>query len=182
MRRAFFTWIHKAFGWKVVGRPPDLKKYVIAVAPHTSNIDFFVGLPVKYMYPGFKPRFLGKNSLFKIPLVGWFLRSIGGYAVDRTKNTKLVDQIVEIFEKEEEFIMTITPEGTRSYVPKWKTGFYWVAVKAKVPIVMAGFDFERKVVEFSEPFDPSGDVDKDIAMMMDHFRNFKGKYPELGVR
>ncbi len=182
MRRAFFTWAFKAAGWRVEGRPPDIPKYVIAVAPHTSNMDFFVGLPIKYMYPGFKPRFLGKDSLFKIPVVGWFMKSIGGYAVDRSKNTKLVDQIVEIFEKEDEFIMTIAPEGTRSYVPKWKTGFYWVAVKAKVPIVMASFDYAHKVVEFKEPFDPTGDADTDIEKMMSYFRTIKGKHPELGVR
>ena len=182
MRRAFATWIFKAFGWRVVGRPPDIKKYVIVVAPHTSNFDFFVGLPIKYMYPGFEPRFLAKQSLFNIPIAGWFLQSIGGYPVNRSKKTKLVDQIVEIFDKEESFIMTITPEGTRSYVPKWKTGFYWVAVEAKVPIVMAGFDYERKIVEFKEPFDPSGDVDTDIEKMMSYFRTMKGKNPENGVR
>ncbi len=183
MRRRFFAWAFKLAGWKVEGGPPeDVKKYVIVVAPHTSNWDFFVGLPIKYMYPWFKPRFMAKNSLFKIPIVGWFFKSIGGYAVDRSKKTNLVDQVVEVFEKNERFIMTITPEGTRSYVPKWKTGFYFVALKAKVPILLTGFDYPNKTVWMTEWLHPSGDVDEDIEKMQAYFRNIKGKNPELGVR
>ena len=182
MRRAFFTFIFNIWGWKVKGQQPSEKKYVIVVAPHTSNMDFFVGVCVKYMLPNFKPNFLAKNSLFKIPLIGWFLSSIGGHAVDRSKKLNMVDQIVEIFEKNERFIMTITPEGTRSYVENWKTGFYFVAVKAKVPIVMAGFDYEHKIVELKEPFYPSGNVEEDMEKMKSYFRSIKGKYPHLGVK
>lgn len=182
MRRAFFKFVFRLWGWRIAGQLPKEKKYVIVVAPHTSNTDFFVGVCVKYILHNFKPRFLAKNSLFKIPLVGWFLKSIGGYPVDRSKKMKLVDQIVEIFEREEEFIMTITPEGTRSYVEKWKTGFYFVALKANVPIMMSGFDYEHKVVELKEVFYPSGDVDKDVEKMMAYFRGIKGKYPEKGVK
>lgn len=183
MRRLFFTWAFKLAGWKVEGRPPDFKKYVIVVAPHTSNVDFFVGVCVKYMFPPhFKPRFMAKNSLFKIPLVGWFLKSIGGHPVDRSKKTNLVDQTVQVFEEHDRFIMTITPEGTRSYVPKWKTGFYYVALKAKVPILLAGFDYPHKTVRITEILEPTGDVEKDIAYMQDYFRGIKGKHPEKGVR
>lgn len=182
MRRKFFNWAFKAWGWKVEGAPPEINKYVIVVAPHTSNMDFFVGLCVKYMYPYFKPSFMAKNSLFKIPLVGWFLKSIGGHPVDRSKKNSLVDQVVEVFNQKDYFVMTITPEGTRSYVPKWKTGFYYVALKAKVPIILAGFDYENKIVWLTERVDPSGDVDKDMEKMMDYFRGIKGKHPELGVR
>ena len=78
--------------------------------------------------------------------------------------------------------MTITPEGTRSYVEKWKTGFYFVALKANVPIMMSGFDYEHKVVELKEVFYPSGDVDKDVEKMMAYFRGIRGKYPEKGVK
>ncbi len=182
MRRAFFTFAFKAWGWKIAGKLPQESKYVIVVAPHTSNIDFFVGLCVKYILPGFKPNFLAKNSLFRIPLVGWFLTSIGGHAVDRSRKLNLVDQIVEIFNSNERFIMTITPEGTRSYVEQWKTGFYFVAVKAQVPIMMAGFDYETKTVELKPAFYPSGDAEEDIEKMKAYFRTIKGKYPEKGVR
>ncbi len=182
MRRKFFNWAFKIAGWKVEGGPPDIDKYVIVVAPHTSNMDFFVGLCVKYMYRGFKPSFMAKNSLFKIPLVGWFMTSIGGHPVDRSKKNSLVDQVVEVFNKKDKFIMTITPEGTRSYVPKWKTGFYYVAHKAKVPIVLTGFDYENKIVWMKEIIEPSGDVDQDIEKMQAYFRKIKGRHPELGVR
>ncbi len=183
MRRAFFSFVFfKLWGWKIKGKLPETPKYVIVVAPHTSNIDFFIGVCVKYILHNFKPRYLGKKSLFTIPLVGWFLKSIGGYPVDRSQNRNLVEQIVDIFNDNDEFIMTITPEGTRSYVEKWKTGFYYVAVKAKVPIMMAGFDYEHKIVELKEAFYPSGNVEEDIEKMQAYFRTIKGKYPEKGVR
>lgn len=178
----FFGFWYRLFGWRIVGDiPRELKKYVIVVAPHTSNWDFAVGYAVKHIMK-MKPDFLAKDSLFKIPIVGWFLRMAGGRPVDRSKKTNLVDQIVEIFNSSEKFIMTITPEGTRSYVPEWKTGFYRVAVKAQVPIIMAGMDYSRKVVEFSEPFYPTGALEKEIEEIKDFFRRMVGKHPENGVK
>lgn len=182
MKRLFLSWAFKLSGWRLKGEPLELKKYVIAVAPHTSNWDFFVALPVKYMFPKyFKPGFLGKDSLFTIPAVGWFLRSIGGIPVNRSKKSNVVDQVVEIFEQRERFIMAISPEGTRSFVPKWRTGFYYMALKAKVPIMLAALDFEHKVVDITEVMEPTGDVEKDITYMRRYFSQFKGKYPEKGV-
>ena len=175
---------YRLFGWKVNGEKPDLKKYVIIVAPHTSNWDFFVGWTARNVI-GFHPNFLGKQELFKIPLVGWFLKFIGGVPVDRKnlkKKTNLVDQVVELYKTKEEFIMTITPEGTRSYAPNWKTGFYRIALRAEVPIVKIAFDYANKTVHVAEPFYPSGDMDKEVEEIKDYYRQFKGKYPELGVR
>ena len=179
--KVFFGFWFRLFGWKIIGsRPYHLKKYVIAVAPHTSNWDFAVGYCYKHI-DDLHPSFLAKHSLFKIPIVGWFLRSMGGVAVDRTKKENVVDQVVEKFEELDEFIMAITPEGTRSYSPEWKTGFYRIAVKAKVPIVLIGFDFGRKAVEIREPLYPSGNMEADIETMKDYFRPMKGRNPELGV-
>lgn len=168
-------------GWKVNGKKPDLKKYVVVVAPHTSNWDFFVGWSARNII-GFRPNFLAKNSLFKIPFVGWFLKFIGGVPVDRSKNTNMVDQVVKLYNEKEEFIMTITPEGTRSYSPKWKTGFYRIAHQAKVPILKIAFDYATKTVFIDDPFYPSGDMEKDIETLKEYFRQFKGKNPEDGVR
>lgn len=176
--------LFKLFGWKVNGHKPDLKKYVIIVAPHTSNWDFFVGWGARNVI-GFYPNFLAKKELFKIPLVGWFLSSIGGVPVDRKnkrKSTQLVQQVVDLYREREEFIMTITPEGTRSYSPKWKTGFYRIAKEAGVPIVKIGFDYATKTVFVDEPFYPSGDMDQEIEEIKDYFRQFKGKNPEEGVK
>lgn len=180
MIKAFFKFCFKLTGWKVIGSRPNLKKYVVIVAPHTSNWDFFVGVAARSI-SGLRSDFLAKNSLFKIPVVGWFLKKIGGHAVDRSKKLKMVDQVVELFNTHDEFVITITPEGTRSYNPDWKTGFYRIAHKANIPIVMVGFDFERKVVEYKAPFYPSGDIDKEIEQIKDYYRRIKGKHPEKGV-
>ncbi|WP_425391374.1 1-acyl-sn-glycerol-3-phosphate acyltransferase [Ekhidna sp.] len=178
--------LYKFFGWKVDGKKPDLKKYVIIVAPHTSNWDFFVGWGARNVI-GFHPNFLAKKELFKIPLVGLFLKSIGGVPVDRKnkrKSTQLVDQVVDLFKTREEFVMTITPEGTRSYSPRWKTGFYRIAVKAEVPIVKIGFDYATKTVFIDEPYNPpaGADMDTEIEKIKDYFRKFTGKNPEDGVK
>lgn len=174
----------KLAGWKVQGVKPDLSKYVIVVAPHTSNWDFFVGWGARNVI-GFRPNFLAKDSLFKIPLVGGFLKFIGGVAVqrgDRKKSKQLVEQVVDLYKEREEFIMTITPEGTRSYNPNWKTGFYRIAHQAGVPIVKIAFDYGTKTVFVDEPFYPTGEMDSEVELIKDYFRQFKGKNPEDGVR
>lgn len=161
-----------------------MKKYVIVVAPHTSNWDFFIGWGARNVI-GFYPNFLAKRELFKIPIVGWFLSFIGGVPVDRKsrqKKVNLVDQVVELYRTKEEFIMTITPEGTRSYSPNWKTGFYRIAKRANVPIVKIAFDYPTKTVHIEEPFYLSGDMDKEIEEIKDYYRQFTGKNPEMGVR
>lgn len=163
------------------GKKPDLDKYVIIVAPHTSNWDFFVGWGARNVI-GFRPNFLAKNSLFKIPLVGSFLSFIGGVPVNRSKATKLVDQVARIYEEKSHFIMTITPEGTRSYSPKWKTGFYRIAEKAKVPIVKIGFDYNTKTVFVDKPHYVRGEMDKEITEMKDYFRPMLGRNPENGIK
>ena len=127
-----------------------------------------------------KAWYIGKKELFTWPF-GYIFRALGGFPVDRKKNTHLVDQIVEIFNARDEFNITITPEGTRKYNPNWKTGFYQIASKANLPIQMVGFDYAQKQVTMAEPFFVSGDMIKDIEMMKTYFRQFKGKNPELGV-
>jgi 1-acyl-sn-glycerol-3-phosphate acyltransferase len=179
--KAFFGFWFRLFGWKSIGDPPsNMTKYVLAVAPHTSNWDFAVGYSVKHIHD-LHPDFLAKDSLFKIPLLGWFLRNMGGHPVDRSIKKNTVDQIVDKFETLDKFIMAIAPEGTRSFSPEWKTGFYRVAEKANVPIILIGFDYGRKVVEFSEPLYPTGNMEEDIEKMKAFFRPMRGKHPELGV-
>lgn len=182
LKERFFGWLYKLFGWKYEGTiPKDLKKYVIIVAPHTSNIDFFIGYGYKHLV-GFHPNFLGKKSLFKIPIIGWFLKSIGGHPVDRSKHSNLVDQVAHLYETNDEFVMTITPEGTRSYSPEWKTGFYRIAQKANVPIIKIGFDYPSKTVHVAEPQYVTGDMEKEMKEIKEHFKQFTGRHPEKGVR
>jgi 1-acyl-sn-glycerol-3-phosphate acyltransferase len=177
----FYGMLWKLWGWKLEGEMPDVKKFLIIVAPHTSNWDFFAGYFSK-AHLNFNPNFLGKKELFKIPVVGWFLKSIGGYPVDRSKKTNLVDQVVELYNTEEDFVMTITPEGTRSYSPEWKTGFYRIAAKANVPIVKVAFDYPSKTLSIAKPVYTRGEMDKEIEEIKEYYRQFTGKHPELGVK
>jgi len=179
MLRWFLKLIYYWIGWKIRGQYTH-QKCIIIVAPHTSNWDFVLGAVVRSIC-SINANFLGKKELFKFPL-GIFLRYIGGYPVDRSSSHSMVDSIVDIFNKEEHFALAIAPEGTRKYVPKWKTGFYHIAQKAQVPIVMLGFDYELKIVEFREPFYPSDNMENDMEEIMSYFRGFTGKHPELGVR
>ncbi|MEQ9300168.1 MAG: 1-acyl-sn-glycerol-3-phosphate acyltransferase [Cyclobacteriaceae bacterium] len=181
MIRQFFILMYKITGWKIKGDRPSVPKYILIVAPHTSYWDFPVGWAAKTILR-LKGVFLGKAELFKTPVIGWILKKMGGVPVDRSKNTKLVDFVADLFKRHEELAVVLTPEGTRSYVPKWKTGFYYMALTSEVPIVMVGFDFKHKVVELKEPFYPTGNLEADMDFILDYFRGVAGKYPHLGVR
>lgn len=161
----FCFWL---FGWKVIGDVPhDQKKYIIIAAPHTSNWDFIIGVTVRGIV-GFNSKFLGKESLFKPPF-GWFFRWLGGYPVDRSKRTKLVDQVIEIFNQHEEFVIAIAPEGTRGNVDEWRTGFYYIAHGAGIPIVRSKIDIKHKYVQFFEPFWTTGSIEEDLPKIKEAF-------------
>lgn len=170
----------KLFGWKITGRPPlYLDKFVVIVGPHTSNLDFIVGLAVRTV-TRMKTKFLGKKELFKPPF-GFIFRMLGGYPVDRSTNKNIVEETVKIFNQHEKFSIAMAPEGTRSKVEKLRTGFYHIALQAKVPLIMAGLDYKRKEVSFSEPLELSGDKNQDFSTILEFYRNIEGKRPELGM-
>lgn len=165
-------------GWKLVNDfPKDLKKYVVIAAPHTSWQDFPIGILARNT-AGVKINFIGKDSLFKGPF-GFIFKSLGGTPVDRSKNNNLVDAIVDIFNKKNEFILALSPEGTRKKVAKWKTGFYYIAKGANVPVVMATLDFGKKEVKISEPYFPTDDKDTDFIYFNSFYDGVLGKKPEL---
>ena len=170
----------KILGWKVVGNTnfskDTVKKAVIIGAPHTTWQDFLIGLFLRKI-TGVKTNFIGKKELFKWPLK-YYLRAIGGRPVDRALRENKVDTIAKLFEGEEEFRFTLAPEGTRKKVEKWRTGFYYIAKKAGVPIIMFTLDFENKQTKVSEPFYPTDDVEKDFESMYAFYKDVKGKYPE----
>lgn len=171
----FFKLMH----WRIEGNFPfHLPKFVIAVVPHTSNWDFPIGIMLRTILRHADLKFVGKSSLFRPPH-GWFFRWLGGYAVDRSKSNNFVDSVVEIFNREKEFRLTLAPEGTRKKVEKLKTGFYYIAVGAKVPIVMVKFDYGNKCVAISEPFYPTGDAEADMEFISNYFRGVRGYHPEL---
>ncbi len=175
MKKAISKFIfYKILGWKFVGQyPKNLKKSVIIGAPHTSWRDFPIGVMFKYIQADLN--FVGKKSLFDSPF-GFFFRWMGGIPVDRSKRTNLVDKIIEIFNQREEFRLAISPEGTRKEVKEWKTGFYYIAKGAEVPIVMITLDFANKQVAISEPYYPTEDKEKDFEYFYNFYKDIKRVY------
>ena len=160
---------------------PNVKghpKVLIAVVPHTSNWDFPIGIMLRPVL-GMDIKFLAKGSLFKPPF-GRLFRALGGYPVDRSGNVKFVDAVVNLLNQHDEMLISMSPEGTRKKVDRLKSGFYWIAVGAKIPIMLCKFDWENKLVGFSEAFMPSGDYQKDLKILEAYFKGIKGKIPEFG--
>ena len=168
----------RILGWKLVGNfPKYLKKYVVIAAPHTSWQDFPIAILARN-YTGEKINFIGKSSLFSGPF-GFIFRALGGTPVDRSQSSNMVDAIVKIFENKEEFRLGISPEGTRKKVTHWKTGFYYIAKGANVPIVIATLDFEHKQIKFSEPYKTTNNKEKDFEYFHAFFKGVKGRHSEL---
>lgn len=163
-------------GWKVEVNQPQPPKCIICVAPHTSNWDFFIG-KAYYTALGKTSNFLMKKEWFFWPL-GILLRKMGGIAVERSKHTSLTDQLAEKARQTQHFSLAVTPEGTRSIAKQWKRGFYFIALKANLPILLYAIDFPSKRIICTKTIIPSGNVDSDMRIIMDYYRNFQGKYPE----
>lgn len=168
--------ILKIFGWRVINQLPDDKKYMLIAAPHTSNWDFPLGLLVKFSEK-IPLNYLGKGALFDSPF-GWFFRALGGIPVYRKKKLNMVDQMVEQFNQRDQMILAMSPEGTRSYLEYWKSGFYHIAHKAGVQIAMGTLDFGKKEVLLGHAFMPSGDLQKDMEIIRTFFKDVQGKKPE----
>jgi 1-acyl-sn-glycerol-3-phosphate acyltransferase len=182
MSKIIAKWLFESvWGWKVEGNTPTIPKYLIVVAPHTSNWDFIIGVLIRKFTDGFNPRYLAKKELFVWPL-GYFFRALGGYPVERSKNTNFVEGLMKVYNREERFATTITPEGTRRYNVKWKTGFYYVAKNANVPIIKVAFDYGTKTVFIDEPYHITQGVDETIIEFKKYFSQYKGRNPKDGVK
>lgn len=176
-----YIMLFKLAGWKINGHLPDgIKKYIIAVAPHTSNWDFVVGIAARSVLRIQRAQFLGKSQLFK-PLFGWFFRALGGHPVERTTSQDMVEQVVRIFNRHDEFILAMAPEGTRRKVEKLRTGFYYIAKGANVPIIPVGFDFQKKEVVVGETLYPTDNVDGDMEKILSFYQTIHARNPELGL-
>lgn len=179
MFKGFSNWILKTLGWKIkVTTLPFPDKYIIIVIPHTSNWDFPLGLLCRSAL-GEKIRFIGKHSLFRPPF-GALFRWMGGYPVDRSQSHNYVESVVAIFNKEKQLGIAIAPEGTRSKVDRLKTGFYYIAKSAGIPILMGKLDYQQRTLEISAPFFPTDDQEADFAFIYNYFRGARGKIPEKG--
>lgn len=180
MLRPFYVLCFGIFGWKVTGSfPHDLKKFVVAVGPHTSNWDFLVGVAARSILRIRDAKFFGKSQLFRPPY-GWFFRAIGGYPVDRTKSSDMVEHAATLIKSHDEFILAMAPEGTRKKVERLRTGFYYIAKAAGIPVIPVGFDFGKKEVVVGSPLYPT-DVETDMKTLIRFFSDIQGKNPELGI-
>jgi 1-acyl-sn-glycerol-3-phosphate acyltransferase len=178
MKKLIYKFIFfRLMGWKIVGEiDKKLEKCIFIVIPHTSWVDFFIGLFTRGII-GVEMNWLGKKELFGFPL-GWYFRYMGGAPLDRKGGLNMVDSIAQVFEKRKIFRLGLSPEGTRKKVTELKTGFYYIAQKANVPIIPVAFNYGKKEVNFGKPFNITGDIDADLKVLLLHFKGVRGKIPE----
>lgn len=169
------AWL-KLAGWQVNAPEVPAPPFLFIGAPHTSNWDFML-LLAGVLHLGLDVRWMGKHTLFPRGL-GWFMRWLGGIPVNRTRAHNMVPRMATLLREHPETILCVPPEGTRSKVREWKTGFYHIADQAGVPILMAAVDAEHRQLLMLGQFHPSGDVDQDMVKIREHYRPFKGIKPE----
>jgi len=167
--------LFSAMGWRIEGEFPPQPKLVAIVAPHTSNWDFIVGILAVFAI-GIRARFIAKHQLFKPPL-GWLMRWFGGIPVNREAPQGMVPQAVAAIERTQSVFLAITPAGTRSSSKPWKSGFYRIAVAARVPIMPIAFDGEHKTIRLFPAFAPSGDYEADLPKLRAYFEGVRGIKP-----
>jgi len=178
MLKKFCGWLlYQHWGWTKEVTVDHPKKYIICLAPHTSNKDFLLGQLYAHA-EGWKINFLMKKEWFFWPL-GPIFKRMGGIPVFRSKHTSMTDNLVETAKKSDTFRLCITPEGTRSLNPDWKKGFYYVALKAQIPVLLYGVDYEKRLIQCTKSMIPTGDVEKEMKEIKLYFKDFKGKRPEL---
>ena len=168
--------LYRLAGWRVEGISPDLPKFLTIGAPHTSNWDGIHMLALSTSL-GIRMYWLGKHTLFKPPF-GAIMRAVNGIPVNRQSTKNAVEQVVDIFEQRERFVLIIAPEGTRKKVDYWKTGFYYIALGAKVPIVLAYVDAPHRRVGMGPAIMPTGDIEADFEIIRAFYADKVGHHPE----
>ena len=176
MSKWLATKILNLLGWEFVGQMPDTRKFVLVAAPHTSNWDFM------YMYLvskilGVRIYWMGKEELFKGPM-GPVSRALGGIPVKRGHSMNMVQQMAQAFAERDELILAVPPAGTRHKTDHWHSGFYFIAIEAKVPIVLGFVDYGRKRAGIGPTFMPTGDVKADMDIARDFYADIQGNFPE----
>ncbi|RRV36792.1 acyltransferase [Pseudomonas sp. o96-267] len=166
----------KLMGWRIEGQLPKLDKFVAIGAHHTSNWDFVIFIALKFVLR-LNARWFGKHSIFSWPF-GSLMRSWGGIAIRRDRQLNTVEQAIQAFREHDEFILVLSPEGTRKKVERWKMGFYHIALGAGVPIVLGALDYQNRRVVIGPTFQPTGDEKADLATMLAFFRPYVPKKPE----
>ena len=176
MRAKISRVIMKMCGWKYIGAIPEVKKAVVIAVPHTSNWDFVWG-KLAFLSHNIPTTVLMKKEMFVFPF-NYILKSWGVMPVDRSKKGNMTDQLAKEFASRESLYLSLAPEASRSLRPEWKRGFYFIALKAKVPIYLAEINYEEKTLSCGEAFYPTGNVDEDMLKIKSKYLNCKPKYPE----
>ena len=177
MWKAFCNWLlFKHMGWTAEVTEPHPEKYIICLAPHTSNWDFLIG-QLYSTAKGLDSNFLMKKDWFVWPL-GPIFRKLGGIPVWRSKHNSMTDNMAETARRSEVFRLCITPEGTRSATTEWKKGFYYIALKGEIPILLYGVDYEKRHIQCTKTIIPNGDIESQMREIKLYFKDFKGKCPE----
>ncbi|WP_419212123.1 1-acyl-sn-glycerol-3-phosphate acyltransferase [Maribacter sp. X9] len=168
----------KLLGWSINGNfPSHLKKCVFIVVPHTSWWDFLLGLLIREVWNE-EINYIGKKSLFDSPF-GWFFRWMGGAPIDRSKKSDTVKVIAKLFKERDKLRLALSPEGTRRKVEKWKTGFYFIAKTADVPIVLVAFDYGKKEIKIAKPLMPTENQEADFKLYRSFFDGVEGKVESI---
>ncbi len=177
MLQQICRWIlYRRMGWKTEITVDHPDKYIICLAPHTSNWDFVMG-QLFSRAENLKTNFLMKKEWFFGPL-GPIFRRLGGIPVYRSRHTSMTDTLAKAAQTSTSFKLCVTPEGTRSLNPDWKKGFYYIALKAGIPILLYALDFEHREIRCTRSVTPTGDFDADMRSIKLYFKDVKGKHPE----
>jgi 1-acyl-sn-glycerol-3-phosphate acyltransferase len=169
----------KLAGWKAEGRRPDITKYVIIAAPHTSNWDFVYTMCLAFILR-IKPLIMMKGTWFRWPM-GFFFRWLGALPIDRTRSHNVVAQSIEAFHAHPRMVMLVPPSGTRKQVMYWKTGFYYIAKGAHVPIVLGYLDYRRKAGGIGPVVHPTGNIEVDMKSIRNFYDDISGRYPKKAL-
>ncbi|HUT44328.1 MAG TPA: lysophospholipid acyltransferase family protein [Desulfobacterales bacterium] len=166
----------KLLGWRIEGNLPDTRKFVLIAAPHTSNWEAFYMIMVAFVFR-VNLYWMGKHTLFKPPL-GFLTRFLGGIPIDRSTSSDTVKQSISVINEASDIVLAVPPEGSRTKVSYWKTGFYYIALGAKVPIVTGYLDYGNKRTGVGPAITPSGDLESDFEKIRAFYEPITGKYPK----
>ncbi|MDN6276269.1 lysophospholipid acyltransferase family protein [Psychrobacter sp.] len=167
----------KASGWRTVGEVPNIPQAVVLALPHTSNIDGVFAIPSLFALD-LKISIMGKHTLFKIPVFAQLLHWIGIVPIDRGKKGSVLQASIDKFKTGKPLFLGLAPEGTRQYTETWKSGFYYLAVGAGVPILPVAMDYNTKEIRFLSPVYPSGDIEADLPKIYAQYKGVIPKHPE----
>lgn len=177
---AFSLWfsllLMRLLGWRVTGHMPDVRKAVLIVAPHTSNMDGVMTVISSFAL-GLKISFFVKHTAFRFPF-GGLMRFFGALPVNREDSKNLVDYSAAKLREKDQLLLSVAPEGTRHETDNWKTGFYWIAHKAQVPIVFVAFDYPTREVRIMGHMTPTGDIERELPQIIEHYRGVVPRHPD----